>query len=661
MFLSVVLWAVGQTPADTLRLSEVEVGADRRHQAPVATDGSILLDAAALSAAPGFFGENDLVRRLMAGAGVNTLSDYSSGMSVDGMDYSQNLYRLNGVAVQFPYHFGGIFSTFNSAHYCYLRLQKSIHRQGDPDCLGGIVSASGDRDVPARLGGNVNVGMLASSLTLRQPVGNRVAVILSGRASYIDALYHKLLATDDTDVRYNLYDFDAQIMYKFDRDNSLDVFAHTNSDRLKYLDSNYSMATSMRWTNTVAGARWQGPGAGATVGYSGMENRLGLEMPRIVIAMPTSVRQYSADGFFDFTVRNVALKTGAAVSHWVTRPQSVSVVGFGDGDIYASRDEIGSSLTKIWASATVALSRGWRVTAGIDANAYFGPDRFNRIDIDPRVTLGWYGENGSLNLHLGRYHQYIHQVGFSEIGMASNFKVAPTREIPPQQSLNFVAGGGYAFPAIGLKANLDIYWKRIFNQPEYSGGVLDLLDNDYTPWRYIRSCNGYNTGIGMTLSHEYDGFTASLSYGFGIARRRIHGSQEYFTASSEVRNSMNVAAGYNFPGGKWSVNASFVYASGRPVTPVTAVYFIGERIMVEYGKSNSANLPSYQRLDLGASYRFTVGRFINTVALSVINVYGHRNVEISTYAFNINSGTIRQRQVSSLYRFLPSLSYTIDF
>ncbi len=83
--------------------------------------------------------------------------------------------------------------------------------------------------------------------------------------------------------------------------------------------------------------------------------------------------------------------------------------------------------------------------------------------------------------------------------------------------------------------------------------------------------------------------------------------------------------------------------------------------MVEYGRRNSRRLPAYHRLDLGANYRFHSGRFRHTVSLALINAYGHRNVEISTYTFDIANAKLGLRQVSSLYRFLPSISYTIDF
>ena len=86
--------------------------------------------------------------------------------------------------------------------------------------------------------------------------------------------------------------------------------------------------------------------------------------------------------------------------------------------------------------------------------------------------------------------------------------------------------------------------------------------------------------------------------------------------------------------------------------------------MMEYGPRNSARLPMYHRLDLGATYRFSTGGCFplrHEVNLSVINAYGRANVEMSTFTVNTLTGMYSRRDISSLYRFLPSLSYTIKF
>ncbi len=44
-----------------------------------------------------------------------------------------------------------------------------------------------------------------------------------------------------------------------------------------------------------------------------------------------------------------------------------------------------------------------------------------------------------------------------------------------------------------------------------------------------------------------------------------------------------------------------------------------------------------------------------------MNVYGRRNVEMRTFTVDVETGRYNRRDISSLYRLLPSLSYTISF
>lgn len=658
--------SAGELPDSTSHhLGEVEVSGHTRRSARIRPDGTVVIDMSMLGAAPRLFGEADLLRSLSSTAGVATVSDYSSGASVDGMDYSQNLYLLNGAPVQFPYHFGGIFSTFNSRHYPQLTMTRSAHPSGATDCLGAVISTSTSDTPIRRFHGAVNIGMLASSLSIAIPVTKRLALSASARASYIDLLYSGMIDTDDTDVSYNLHDIDFEARYNFrpydDGAPTLKLFAHHNADRLRYDDTNFAMTTRLHWSNTAAGAQLTSEHVDATISYSSMTNHLDMSMPQFVIGVPSAVAQWSADASYRFKTTGIFdFEAGGAINHYSTEPQSITVDGYGANKI-APRQEINSLLTKLWMSATCHITTALSLTAGIDANSYFGSECFNTTDIDPRLTLRLHAGQADLTLHAGRYHQYLHQVGFSEIGMPSNFKIAATRSIRPQQSLNFVAGAGVPLPWWGLRVNADIYFKRVLGQPEYFGGVLDLLDNSYTAEAYISNTSGYSTGCNLTIARNFNALSVAATYSYALGRRRLPGSDNYFTASSDIRHTVNLSASYDFPDNHWSATATWTYASGRPVTPVEAVYFIGERVMVEYGPRNSARLPSYHRLDLGGAYSFTTGRLRHQINLSVVNAYGHRNIEISTYAFNTETGTLSRREISSLFKFLPSLNYTIEF
>ena len=80
--------AVAQEPADTVTaLSEVSVTARKAPATAVtAIDGSVKVSDAALAMVPELFGGSDMLRYLQLTSGVSSISDYSSGLNVDGMD-----------------------------------------------------------------------------------------------------------------------------------------------------------------------------------------------------------------------------------------------------------------------------------------------------------------------------------------------------------------------------------------------------------------------------------------------------------------------------------------------------------------------------------------------------------------------------------------------
>lgn len=660
--------AASQAPAealaDTLRLGEVRVDGSATRRPRVAADGSVSFAAEALRRAPRVLGEADPLRFAASMPGVGAASDYASGMSVDGMDYSHNLYLLNGIPVHFPYHFGGIFSVFSPELYNRARLRKSIKGADAGGTLGGVVdlgSAATDS-----LSGTVNAGMLASSAYVAAPLGSRLTLQASGRVSYIDALYSGLLRSRSTQAAYNLADCDIAACYHpTDRDH-IKITAHYNTDNVEYTDRNYSLTTALRWHNLAAGAEWERTTDALEMTnrlyFTSFRNRLGLSMEQIELKAPTAIDEWGAAGSFDFAALPAgwSLTAGYSLRLYSVTPQYVELSGLGQGG--AERRGAERSLeASAYAEARRELPRGWSVTAGLPLNLYTAGN-YTRFHPDPRLTVAKRWRHGALTLHAGRYHQYLHQVGFSDLGMSSNFKLAASRRVPPQECLTFAAAGNFA-AGRSVYISADIYYKVIRRQPEYLGAILDILNAGYVAENYVLSTRGHNIGGSLSARGEFGPVNASLAYAYCLTRRRMAGEPGVFSASNELRHTLRAGASWDI-GSHWTLSAAFSLASGRPYTPVTAIYFIGEQLMMEYGPRNSARLPAYHRLDLGASYRFrTGGRFPlrHEVGLSVINAYGRANVEMSSFALDTEEGTFYRRDVSSLYRFLPSLNYTVSF
>lgn len=298
-------------------------------------------------------------------------------------------------------------------------------------------------------------------------------------------------------------------------------------------------------------------------------------------------------------------------------------------------------------------------TVGLSASAY----GFKFGAVDPRLSAEFRHRGNTWTLAVGRFSQYLHLVGFSEIGLASNFWFGSNDKVKPQRSVDFSAGWSRDFLNGDLSLSASAYYKFVWSQSEYSGQVLDIINYDYRAEDNIFIADGYNVGFDVTAQKRFGALTGSVGYSFGRAMRHLPGSGESFRSLTDVGHQVKADAEYMF-NEHWSVSAAFVYSSGRVYTPTRYLYLIANRLIAEYGRRNSGRMPDYQRLDLSATYRFRTGGCMpmtHTVNLSLINAYGHYNVE-SQY-FDIDSETMRYKlcRIYSLYRFLPSISYSIEF
>lgn len=666
---SVLAWgAPERTDSAGVSLGEVEV----RGNSPVARlgmDGTVRFGGEALRSAPQMFGESDHLRFMRMLPGVNTISDYSSGSSMDGMAYSQNSYSVNGIPVHFPYHFGGIFSVFNPRIYRDATLAKSIKDPSSAEVLGGVAALESAMTPRRQPEWEASAGMLSSSAYGSVPIaGGKASVEMAGRVSYINALYDRFLRMDRSQARYDFGDYDAAAVFAPTRRDLLRATVHWNRDHVSYDDDLYNLETVLHWNNTAAGLDWQHEDEGWQTQHKAyftrFSNRLKLDMGSIKLTAPTSVEEWGLAGAVtaDAVAPDLTLRGGYSAQLYRIMPQGAELTGFGAGSSAVASVRT-SWAAKLWGEADWRFGGSWRLRGGVAAPAYFGTGGYRVVTADPRVSLTrTFGRGAHLTAHAGRYHQFIHQMGFSEMGMSSNFKIGATHAIPAQESWTLALAGAVR-PVEWLSLSADGYWKRVLHDPEYTGAVLDIVNPDYSCEPYVVSSSGYTWGLNLLARIETGRVWGMAGYGYGVARRKSPLTGAWFNAVSDIRHSLNLSGAWEITG-HWSVTASFSYASGRRVTPVDAIYFIAGRLMMEYGERNSARLPDYHRLDLGAVYRFrTGGRWPlrHEMSLSVLNAYGHRNVEMSTLRVNMDNGAYERHEVSSLFRWLPSLSYTVKF
>jgi len=656
--------------SDTIRqstaLKEVEIIGSAPARIRVLDSGAIQLNSAGMALSGRSLGEMDYIAAMKRLAGVSAVSDYGSGISIDGASPSHSLFRIEGAPVFFPYRFGGIFSTFNPYYFNRAIFEPGFHHGSMPSRLGGIVDFTDSRPHPEQVKGTANVGLLSSSAALQIPVGKRISVSAAARISYVDELYGALLNAKKRDISYQFYDLNLSAAWDINSTDRLKFSGLLSSDRLSFDDKNYTVLMKLRWKNSLATIGWEHSGdvpVSLRVWYSGFKNTLGLSMPQFAIISPASIKTVGGSGEITFRKnRNWEITAGAEYGHYHTIPQWTDVRGSASNLNGNRPDPTDMTEARLFSDLSIPTPEPFGLSVGVSASRFIHND-YHTYGFDPRITLSIVPHPlRLLRLHVGSYRQYLHQSGFSDIGLASDFWAGSTKKAPAQHLWDFSAEYSASFPEPALRASVMVYYKIVMSQPEFSGQLLDIVDASYDYQDNLIVSRGFNTGINMSVEGQVGSVRFNGSYSWGVARRHVSKSSQWWRSIFSPGHSLKLDA--DMTKKRWTFGASFSLASGRVYTPAKAIYLIANNLATVYGKRNSARMPLYHRLDLSASYSFTTGtdnRLRHLVNLSFINVYGHNNVDMQYYAVSQETGGYKFKRVSSLYRFLPSVSYSISF
>lgn len=660
-------------PADTVdsvNLNEVTVQSSAgMRPTRMRGDGSVVIDAVTAGQRMRAFGEADALRLVSTLPGVSTGSDYASGISVDGGEFSHTFYGIGGAPVFFPYHFGGIFSVFNSEHLPVVRMEKSVHTPDMPGYIGGRIDFAQREALARRTRGMVNLGLIAAGASVTTPAGRHADITASARISYLNLLYSSLLRDKSTDLGYGFKDLNLTARFQPTVADRIIINMFGNRDYLSTDDSRYALHTRFGWHNMLGACEWIHTRGHfdwrQTLFCSNFCSTFDMSMTSISADVTTAITQAGTRGSGSIALPGVLrsrLLTGGEVLFTSSRPQQVGTVGYGDmTDMHVRRRyAVQGGAHAAW---EVGLTASLRLMAGVRMTAY-STDGYHPVFVDPMATLTWESDAGIFNLHAARYTQTLHQVGFSDIGLASNFWLTADANIRAQRATTLSASWLLRPGEGDYEISADIYYKRLTDASEYDGTIITMLDNGYSCLDHILTGDGRNYGAGVMASRVYGRLTGSLSLSYGRAQRRFAAvSDRWLTAAVEQRLRCTVQLHYALSRSV-SIDASWMYATGRPTTPVEALYLVGENVVSVYGERNSRTLPAYHRLDLSALWHFTIRRLPgidNSLILSVLNAYGHRNVSMVTFGYDVGSNTFARRDAASLYRFLPSVAYVLRF
>ncbi|MBR1682989.1 MAG: TonB-dependent receptor [Bacteroidaceae bacterium] len=645
---------------DTTReLHAVEV-AVQRYTAPLRSraDGVRQWQMSSLQAMPHIAGNTDPLHVAEMLPGVQTTGEYDAGLHIWGCDNAHNEVAIDGATLYGVQHLLGFFSIFNASHFPTMTFAPAASLASSSNRLGGLLRMESIDAPLTHTTGELSVGPLSSQATLRLPLGGRTAVVVSAREAYMNLLYSRWMRMDGEQMGYSFGDYNVTLLHEFSERDRLRVNAYAGHDRATLGAGLYLAEGLMRWGNQMVSADHRHTFRDSlqltqSASFSRYGSRFSLSQEELDLAMEASIADLSYHGSLLWH----SWRAGADASVLWVQPQNPDLHLTGR-HTYEGEPRQRVQQYTLYVERPWVLAQGLTLRPTLRGTLYV--DDLQQIHLlpSPSVSAEWRtARAGTFTLHYAWQHQPLFQTGMTTSGMPTEFWLAAGRYSQPQSAQHISLSHEVTMGRGRWGLSAAVYYKRLRNQLEYQGTVLDFLNTRYTLEHSLLRGDGYSYGVNVMLLRRTGPVTGWVSYAYTRSRRTVsHPSfSDSHPSSHERPHEVNAVLTWRI-NPHWSLGATYVFCSGTPFTPLRHLYLINHTLLVEQGALNSYRLKPYQRLDLSVSYDIRhTERMECGVNLSLYNATCQQNELF--YHLRSYNGHFSYRPRGFLLPLLPSVNF----
>ncbi|MDP9043129.1 MAG: TonB-dependent receptor, partial [Bacteroidota bacterium] len=633
------------------------------------------------------FGENDVLKTLQLLPGIKSVGEGSSGFYVRGGGADQNLILLDEATVYNASHLLGFFSTFNSDAIKDLTLYKGTA----PAEYGGRLSSV--VDIKMNDGNNQDyhasggLGLISSRLNIEGPiVKDKGSFIVSGRRTYAD-LFLKL--SKDSTINSNslyFYDLNAKANYKIDNRNRVFLSGYFGKDNLGFggnfgIDYGNSTATA-RW-NHIFNSRLF---SNSSFIYSNYNYNIRINSGTNNIIIKSKIEDFSLKEDLQYFINNNDKITfGFDVIHHTISPGVVQASASSSFNSQTLQSNY-SFENAVYVSQETSPVDKLKLNYGIRLSAFsiLGPGNFYSYDSDGNITKTvTYTTSQIVKTYFNPEPRFSASYQLNE---TNSIKAAYTRNV---QNLHLLSNSASTNPtdlwipsslnvkpeiadlvSLGYFRNLDdnkyefsseIYYKTMQNQIDYKNGA-ELRANENVESQLLFG-RGKAYGLELFFKKKYGRLTGWISYTLSRTEKQIVGINNYqwYPAKQDQTHNIAIVAIYK-AAKKWTLSSTWVYNTGNAVTFPNGKYEVNGITAFYYTQRNGYRMPAYHRLDFSASLQGKkTKKWEGSWTFSLYNVYGRENAYSIQFQDDPNDPTKTQAVQTSLFRWVPSVTYNFKF
>lgn len=634
---------------------------------------------------PVIFGEKDLLKTIQLLPGIKTAGEGNSGIFVRGGSTDQNQIILDEANIYNAAHLFGFFSTFNSDAIKDI----AVYKGGMPAQYGGRLSSV--LDVRMNEGNNQHtsvsgsLGLISAKLNVEGPIQkNKSSFLITGRRTYAD-IFLKLDEKSKNNQLY-FYDLNAKLNYELGKKDKLYLSGYFGKDLLGFNDqfkTNWGNGTgTLRW-NHIFNSRLF---LNTSLIFSNYNYEFKVKNGTNDIRIFSQIRDWNIKQDYQYSINNNNnLRFGWSSIYHIIRPGEIT--GNATSSINDNiQDKRYSFENAIYASNTLKPSKNLNITLGARLSAFNvmgGGDFFNIDDkgnikdtmvyakgevvktyynLEPRISIGYMlNTNTSIKAAYTRNAQYMHQITTSNGSNPLDKWASTSNIIKPQISNQFSIGYYSNIIQNNYEFTTEVYYKEMENVLDYRNGA-DLFLNETVEAQLLFG-KGRAYGIEFMLKKKTGKLTGWISYTLSKSERKIAGinNNKWYNATQDRPHDISIVGIYQL-NKKWTLSGNFVFYTGSAVTFPSGKYQVNGQTAYYYNNRNADRMPNYHRLDFGATMQLKkTKKWSKELVFGLYNVYGRENAYAINFKDNKDNPNITEIKQTTLFRWVPSISYNFKF
>jgi hypothetical protein len=644
--------------------------------------GTETLNMKDIAKVPVIFGEKDVVKIIQYLPGVKSAGEGNSGFFVRGGASDQNLILLDEAPVYNASHLLGFFSTFNSDAI----KDATIIKGNSPSQYGGRLSSV--LDVKMKDGNNKDfttsggLGLISSRLSVEGPLQkDKSSFIVSARRTYADLF---LKATEDfKDSKLYFYDLNAKANYRINKNNRLYLSGYFGRDVLGF-GSNFGIdwgnKTGTLRLNSILNPKLF---VNTSLVYSNYDYNIKIAAGETNFNINSNIKDWNVKQDYSYFLNpKNAIRFGFNTIHHNLAPStftgtvnnSIKKEGrksFENAIYFNNNYKPNDKLTVDYGLRLSAYSlvggttynlynnKGIKTDSVVAAKGNIVKTYFN---LEPRLTANYrLSEMSSLKAGYARNTQHLHLLSNSTASTPTDQWIGNSYNIKPELSDQYSLGYIKNFKEDKYEFGAEIYYKTMQNQIDYKDGAdINSVPDVESELLYGK---GRAYGLELLAKKKEGKLTGWISYTLSKTEKKIDGinSNNWYNARQDKTHDLSVIGIYQLSK-KWSLSGVFVYSTGNAVTFPTGKYNLGGQTIYQYDNRNANRMPANHRLDFSATYeKQRKGRLQGSWNFSLYNVYGRENAYSITFKDDPNNALKTQAVQTSLFRWVPSVTYNFKF